>query len=58
MREEMLKVAIEEYGKCIGMESCGEMVEAYLIETYWISKEEASMYREEAFEEWVKAYCE
>ena len=58
MKEEIFKAACEKYGECIGSESCVKIVEEFLMKEYSISYEEAKMYREAAFEEWVDAYCE
>jgi len=58
MSMEILEVAFEKYGECLGSSSCKELVSKWLVEKYGISKSEAEEYAQLALDRWVEVYCE
>lgn len=55
-KEELIMIAFNEYGKCIGSKFCRINTEEFMMKEYSLTKEEAEEIVGAAFNEWMDAY--
>jgi hypothetical protein len=55
-KEELVMIAFNEYGKCIGSKFCKVNTVEVMMKDYSLTKEEAEEIVDAAFNEWMDAY--
>jgi hypothetical protein len=56
MRKDLIGVAFEAYGECIGSKYCFDKTVFFMMEKYELSEDEAKEIVSAAYKEWLDAY--